>query len=222
MTKAKLVPLSSLYREYAPEEMAERAAAFRAEMQRRRSVREFSTRPVGREVIEECLLAAGSAPSGANMQPWSFVVVGDVQTKHRIREAAEEAEREFYQYKAPDEWLNALSPIGTDAHKPFLEDAPYLIVIFAQTYGVLPGGKRRHYYVRNSVGIATGILITAVHNAGLVCLPYTPSRTEFLNAILSRPENEQPFLVLVVGYPAGGATVPDLPKKPLDEIATFV
>ena len=222
MTKAKLVPLSSLYREYAPEQMAERAAAFRAEMQRRRSVREFSTRPVGREVIEECLLAAGSAPSGANMQPWSFVVVGDAQIKHRIREAAEEAEREFYQSKASDEWLSALSPIGTDAHKPFLEDAPYLIVIFAQTQGVLPGSIRRHYYVRNSVGIATGILITAVHNAGLVCLPYTPSRTEFLNAILSRPENEQPFLVLVVGYPADGATVPDLPKKPLDEIATFV
>ncbi len=222
MTKARVVPLTS-YCECPPQQMKERAAAFRADMQRRRSVREFSSRPVAREVIEECLLAAGSAPSGANMQPWSFVVVGDPAVKRRIREAAEEAEREFYHAKAPDEWIEALSPLGTNEQKPFLEAAPYLIVIFAQTYGVLPGGlKRKHYYVRNSVGIATGILIAAIHNAGLVCLPYTPSRMDFLNRILARPENEQPFLILVVGYPAEGAMVPDISKKPLDEIARFV
>lgn len=222
MTHAKFVPLTS-YREYPPEQMKERAAAFRAEMQRRRSVREFSSRPVAREVIEECLLAAGSAPSGANMQPWSFVVVADPATKRRIREAAEKTEHEFYHGKAPNEWLDALSPLGTDEQKQFLEVAPYLIVIFAQTYGVLAGGrKRRHYYVRNSVGIATGILITAIHNAGLACLTYTPSRMDFLGRILGRPENEQPFLVLVVGYPAEGATVPDIGKKPLAETTTFV
>jgi len=222
MTKAKFVPLTS-YREYPPEQMKEHAAAFRAEMQRRRSVREFSSRPVAREVIEACLLAAGSAPSGANMQPWSFVVVGDPAIKRRLREAAEEAEYEFYHAKAPDDWLNALSPLGTNEQKPFLEAAPYLIVIFAQTYGVLSDGhKRKHYYVRNSVGIATGILIAAIHSAGLVCLPYTPSRMDFLSRILGRPENEQPFLILVVGYPAEGATVPDIGKKLLDEIATFV
>jgi len=222
MTKAKFVPLDS-YREYPPEQMRERAAAFRAEMQRRRSVREFSSLPVAREVIEECLLAAGSGPSGANMQPWSFVVVSDPEVKRRMRQEAEKEEYEFYHTKAPDQWLDALSPLGTDEQKPFLEAAPYLIVIFAQTYGVQPDGSRRkHYYVRNSVGIATGILIAAIHNAGLVSLPYTPSRMDFLGRILSRPENEQPFLILVVGYPAEGAMVPDIGKKPLDETATFV
>lgn len=222
MIAAKLVPLTS-YREYPPEQMRERAAAFRAEMQRRRSVRDFSNRPVSRQVIEECLLAAGSAPSGANMQPWSFVVVADPEVKRRIREGAEEAEYEFYHAKAPDEWLGALSPLGTDQHKPFLETAPYLIVIFARTYGLLPDGRKvKHYYVRNSVGIAAGILITAIHNAGLVSLPYTPSRMDFLNRILLRPQNEQPFLVLVVGYPAEGATVPDIAKKRLQQISTFV
>ena len=222
MTKVKFVPLAS-YREYLPEQMKERAAAFRAEMQRRRSVREFSSRPVAREIIEECLLAAGSAPSGANMQPWSFVVVSDPQVKWRLRDAAEKAEHEFYHGKAPEEWLDALSPLGTNEQKPFLETAPYLIVIFAQTYGVLANGhKRKHYYVRNSVGIATGMLIAAIHNAGLACLPYTPSRMDFLSRILERPENEQPFLILAVGYPAEGAKVPDIGKKPLDKIATFV
>jgi nitroreductase len=222
MAKAKFVPLTS-YREYPPEQMRERAAAFRAQMQRRRSVREFSSRPVEREVIEECLLAAGSAPSGANIQPWSFVVVSDPQVKQRLREAAEEAEYEFYHDKASDEWLDALSPLGTNEQKPFLETAPYLIAIFAQTYGVLADGrKRKHCYVRNSVGIATGILIAAIHSAGLVCLPYTPSRVDFLSRILDRPDNEQPFLILVVGYPAEGARVPDIGKKPLAETATFV
>ena len=203
--------------------MAERAAAFRADVQRRKSVRSFSDRPVTRGVIEDCLLAAGSAPSGANMQPWSFVVVGDPGVKRRIREAAEKEEYRFYKEQAPEEWLGAISDLGTDWKKPFLEVAPYLIVIFAQRYGVLPDGRKiKHYYVRDSVGIATGILIAAIHNAGLVCLPYTPSRIGFLNHILDRPENERASLALVVGYPEEGTTVPELSKKTLDETTTFV
>ena len=222
MSAANYIPLPS-YHEYPPEEMRRRAASFRADMQRRRSVRAFSGRPVPREIIEECLLTAGSAPSGANMQPWQFVVVSDVATKRRVREAAEAEEYEFYRGRAGKEWLDALSTLGTDYHKPFLETAPYLIVIFAQSYGLSPnGGKVKHYFVRESVGIATGLLVAAVHHAGLVALPYTPSRPGFLNDILSRPQNERLFLMLVVGYPAEGATVPNLQKKALDEVATFV
>ena len=222
MEKAKLVPLDS-YREYPPEQMAERAAAFRVRMQRRRSVRSFSSRLVAREVIEDCLLAAGSAPSGANMQPWSFVVVSDPEVKRRIREAAEKEEYRFYKEQAPEEWLGAISDLGTDYQKPFLQTAPYLIVIFAQRYGVLPDGRKvKHYYVRDSVGIATGILIAAIHNAGLVSLPYTPSRMGFLNRILGRGENERASLVLVVGYPEEGTMVPELSKKKLDETTTFM
>ena len=222
MSKGKLVPLGS-YCEYPPGEMAERAVAFRADMQRRRSVRTFSDKPVAREVIEDCLLAAGSAPSGANMHPWSFVVVSDADVKHRIREAAEAEEYRFYKEQAPEEWLGALSDLGTEWQKPFLETAPYLIVIFAQKYGVSADGRKvRHYYVRDSVGIATGILITAIHNAGLVSLPYTPSRMGFLNRILERPENERASLVLVVGYPEEGTMVPQISKKTLGETTTFV
>ena len=222
MTQAKYIPLDS-YREYPPEEMKRRAAAFRDEMQRRRSVRMFSSRPVAREVIEDCLLTAGSAPSGANQQPWSFVVVSDPETKRQIRQAAEKEEYEFYHSKAPEQWIDALSDLGTDEQKPFLEKAPYLIVIFSQTYGLQPDGKKvKHYYVRHSVGIATGMLITAVHNAGLAALTYTPPKMAFLREILARPENEQPFLVLVVGYPAEGTKVPDITRKNLQEIATFV
>jgi iodotyrosine deiodinase len=222
MTKKKFIPLTS-YREYPPEEMKRRAAVFRAEMQRRRSVRAFSNRPVAREVIEDCLLAAGSAPSGANQQPWSFVVVGDPEIKRRIREASEKEEYEFYHGKAPQEWLDAVSVLGTDDRKPFLEEAPYLIVIFAQTYGLEPDGRKvKHYYVRHSVGIAAGMLIAAIHSAGLVALPYTPANMGFLSRILNRPENEQPFLVLVVGYPAENVKIPDITRKKLQEIATFV
>ena len=222
MTQAKYVPLDS-YREYPPEEMRRRAAAFRAEMQRRRSVRTFSTRPVAREVIEDCLLAAGSAPSGANQQPWSFVAVSDPGIKRQIRRAAEKEEFEFYHGKAPEQWLNALSDLGTNEQKPFLEMAPYLIVIFSQTYGIQPNGEKvKHYYVRHSVGIATGMLITAIHNAGLAALTYTPPKMGFLREILNRPENEQPFLALVVGYPAEGTKVPDITRKKLHEIATCV
>lgn len=200
-----------------------RAAEFRQQMQRRRTVRFFSDRPVPREVIEDCLLAAGTAPSGANLQPWHFVVVSDPAIKRRIRVEAEAEEHEFYTRKAPQEWLDALAPLGTDEHKPFLETAPYLIVVFAQSYGVLPDGRRvKNYYVQESVGIATGMLITAVHNAGLVSLTHTPSPMGFLNEILGRPANEKPFLILVVGYPTEDAVVPDIGKKSLEEIATFL
>jgi nitroreductase len=222
MTESTFVPLSA-YREYPPEEMLQRARVFRAEMRRRRSVRQFSDRPVSRAIIEECLRTAGSAPSGANLQPWHFVVVSDSALKHRIREAAEEEERAFYDSRATQEWLDALAPLGTDAQKPFLETAPYLIVIFAQSYTVLPDGQqRKHYYVQESVGIATGMLITALHHAGLATLTHTPSPMRFLNDILERPANERPFLVLVVGYPAEEARVPRITKKELNEIVTFL
>jgi iodotyrosine deiodinase len=211
------------YQQYPIGVMKRRAAEFHENMRRRRTVREFSGRPVAREVIEECLRAAGTAPNGANMQPWHFVVVSDPGTKRKIRLAAETEEHEFYHRKAPQEWLDALAPLGTDEHKPFLEVAPHLIVIFAQTYGVLPDGRKvKHYYAQESVGIATGILIAAIHHAGLVSLTHTPSPMGFLNEMLDRPAHERPFLILVVGYPADGATVPTITKKRLDEIASFV
>lgn len=210
------------YQEMDAETMAARATAFYEEVRRRRTVRDFSDRLVPREVIEDCIRAAGTAPNGANMQPWHFVAVTDAAIKHKIRVGAEEEERAFYHGKAPQEWLAALAPLGTDEHKPFLETAPYLIVIFAESYGELPDGRKvKHYYAQESVGIATGILIAAVHHAGLVSLTHTPSPMGFLNEILGRPARERPFLILVVGYPADGATVPDITKKPLGEIATF-
>jgi iodotyrosine deiodinase len=222
MTQAEFIPLAD-YQEYPVEEMRQRAADFYAEMRRRRTVREFADRPVSREVIEDCLRAAGTAPNGANLQPWHFVVVSDPAVKQRIREAAEVEEREFYSKRAPQEWLDALAVLGTDEHKPFLETAPYLIAIFAQSYGLLPDGRKvKHYYTQESVGIATGILITAIHRAGLVSLTHTPSPMGFLNEILGRPAHERPFLLLVVGYPAEGAAVPAIRKKPLEEIATFL
>ena len=210
------------YRRLSPEGMRERSVSFRDLMQRRRSVRQFSGEPVERRVIEDSLLTAGSAPSGANCQPWHFVVVTDGAMKRRIREAAEKEEYEFYQGRAGEEWLEALSPLGTDHHKPFLEEAPYLVVVFAQKYGASPDGERvGHYYVQESVGMATGLLVAAVHNAGLACLTYTPSRMGFLREMLGRPQGERPFCVLVVGYPADGATVPEVQRKTLDQIATF-
>ncbi|HKJ92387.1 MAG TPA: nitroreductase family protein [Longimicrobiales bacterium] len=211
------------FREYAESDMVERVHAFREEMQRRRSVRAFSDRAVAREVIEEAIGAAGTAPSGANMQPWHFVVVSDAGVKRRIREAAEAEEREFYAQRAPREWLDALAPLGTDERKPFLESAPYLIAIFAERYGTLPDGRKvKHYYVQESVGIATGMLITALHHAGLATLTHTPSPMDFLNDILGRPDNERPFLLLVTGYPAPDARVPVIARKTLREIASWV
>jgi len=222
MPGANFEPLNS-YIEYPVEEMNERARVFRAEMQRRRTVRQFSDRPVPRAVIEECLLVAGSAPSGANMQPWHFVVVSDPRIKHEIRVAAEQEEDEFYNRRAPQEWLDALAVIGTDEHKPFLETAPYLIVVFGKNHSFLPDGRRvKNYDVNESVGIATGFLIAAVHNAGLVSLTHTPSPMGFLNTILGISPDQKPFLILVVGYPAEDAQVPIIEKKILDEVATFI
>ena len=221
MEQDGFIPLQ--FDEYPAAEMRQRAAAFHKAMRSRRSVRHFSERPAPMEVIEDCLRTAGTAPNGANLQPWTFVVVSDPVVKSRIREAAEAEEREFYQRRAPEEWLEALEPLATDAHKPYLETAPVLIAIFGQSYGVDAEGNRvRHYYVQESVGIATGFLIAALHMAGLATLTHTPSPMRFLNEILERPENERPFLLLVVGYPAEGAQVPDIDKKELEEIAIFV
>ncbi|HAJ38218.1 MAG TPA: nitroreductase family protein [Chloroflexi bacterium] len=211
------------YQEYPVDEMQRRAEAFYNEMRRRRSVRDFSARPVPRAIIENCLRTAGTAPNGANMQPWHFVVVSDPLTKRRIREAAEAEERAFYGGRAPQAWRAALAPLGTDANKPFLETAPYLIAIFAQPYGLTASGEKiKHYYVTESVGIATGFLIAALHHAGLATLTHTPSPMAFLNAILERPDHERPFLLLVVGYPAEDARVPAITKKGLTDIVTFV
>jgi nitroreductase len=222
MGERRFIPLPD-YREQTPEEMLRRSSEFHAEMRRRRSVRQFSDRPVPDEVIANCLGAAATAPSGANLQPWHFVVVSDAALKARIREGAEREEREFYRHRAPREWLEALAPLGTDERKPYLERAPCLIVIFAETFGVNDEGRKlRRYYVTESVGIATGMLITAVHRAGLVSLTHTPSPMGFLNEILFRPANERPFMILVVGYPEPDAVVPDISKKTLEEIATFV
>ena len=210
------------YREYPPEEMLRRARELRAELERRRSIRQFSDRPVAREVIEECLRAAASAPSGANRQPWRFVVVSDPVTKRRLRQAAEREEADFYQRRAPNDWLEALAPLGTDQHKPFLETAPYLIVIFAEQHGVAADGSSiKNYYVGESVGIATGMLISALHHAGLACLTHTPAPMRFLNDLLGRPRNEKPYLILVTGHPAPDARVPDISKKRLAEQVDF-
>jgi nitroreductase len=203
--------------------MKQRATSFRKDMQRRRTVRHFSDKPVPREIIEECLLTAGTAPNGANLQPWHFAVVSDPKVKREIRAAAEEEEKEFYNRRAPEEWLEALAPLGTDEHKPFLETAPYLIAIFGKNHSELPDGRKvKNYYVSESVGIATGMLITAIHNAGLVSLTHTPSPMGFLNQILNVPSDAKPFLLLVTGYPAEDAEVPVIQKKSLNEIAVFV
>ena len=222
MQKAIFQPLSS-YIEYPVEEMRQRAASFRKQMQRRRTVRHFSDRLVPREIIEECLLTAGTAPNGANLQPWHFVVISDPKVKHEIRVAAEEEEKEFYSRRAPQEWLDALAPLGTDERKPFLETAPYLIAIFGKNHSELADGRKvKNYYVNESVGIATGMLIAAIHNAGLVSLTHTPSPMGFLNDILIVPSDEKPFLLLVTGYPADDAEVPIIQKKSLEEMATFL
>lgn len=211
------------YVEYPPDEMLRRATEFAREMSRRRTVREFSPRPVSRALIEQCLATAGSAPSGANQQPWHFVAVTDPALKHRIRLAAEEEEREFYQRRAPAEWLQALQPLGTGADKPFLEIAPWLIGIFVERMGIdADGRKTKRYYPDESVGIATGLLIAALHHAGLATLTHTPSPMKFLNELLARPaQTERPFLLLVAGYPAEDCLVPDIHRKSLAAIAEF-
>lgn len=222
MKEPDFIPLTS-YEEYPPNEMLERAEAFYELIKSRRTVREFSERTVDRKVIEQCILAAGTAPNGANKQPWHFAVVSDPGIKKKIRKAAEEEEQEFYHRRAPEDWLEDLRPFGTDEHKPFLEKAPYLIGIFAQSFHLTEDGeKEKHYYVKESVGIATGMLITALHNAGLATLTHTPSPMGFLNEIMQRPSHEKPFLLLVVGYPEDGVQVPDITKKSLNEISSFL
>jgi len=211
------------YREYPIEEMRKRVTAFYADINRRRTVRDFSDRPVPRDIIDTALRAASTAPSGANLQPWHFAVVSGPETKKKIRAAAEAEEREFYTHRASKEWLEALAPLGTNDEKPFLEKAPYLIAVFLQKFGELPDGRKvKHYYPAESTGLATGMLITALHFAGLATLTHTPSPMKFLNEILGRPKSERPFLLLVVGYPADDARVPDIKRKSLDEIASFI
>lgn len=222
MREAIFIPHTD-YEERPVEEMKQRAEDFYELIKKRRTVRDFSDRSVPKEIIEQCLLAAGTAPNGANKQPWYFVVVSDPEVKKKIRVEAEKEEHEFYNRRAPEDWLEDLLPFGTNENKPFLEKAPYLIAIFAQSYNLDESGeKEKHYYVKESVGIATGILITALHNAGLATLTHTPSPMGFLNEILDRPSHEKPFLLLVVGYPEDGVKVPDISKKSLEEIASFI
>ena len=222
MPKYNFIPLNDFI-EHSPEEMIKRSESFYNQVKQRRTVRDFSDKPVSKVVIENCICTAGTAPSGANLQPWHFVVVSDPKIKKRIRFAAEKEEKEFYTNRAPKEWLDALAPLGTNEQKLFLEKAPHLIAIFAKSYDILPDGRKvKQYYSQESTGIACGILITAIHNAGLVSLTHTPSPMNFLNEILGRPNNERPFLLLVVGYPAKDAKVPDIQKKNLEEIASFI
>ena len=217
------LPLSD-YIEYPPSEMKARAETFLGTMRRRHTIREFSNRPVDRAVVEDCIRTAGTAPSGANHQPWHFALIGDAKIKAAVRERAEAEERGFYdEGRAGEEWLDALAPLGTDAHKPYLEEAPWLIAIFAQRRGGVEAGmSRKNYYVPESVGIATGFLIAALHNAGLVTLTHTPKPMNFLNEICGRPEQERPYILLVTGYPAEGTTIPvhATIKKSFEDIVT--
>jgi nitroreductase len=222
MSEKNFRPLAE-YREFPPEEMGIRANEFYSDMRRRRSVRQFSDRPIDRKIIENCIRTASTAPSGANLQPWHFVVVSDPTVKKQIHRSAEEIEHEFYSGESTKKWVKDLEHLGTSDQKPFLLTAPYLIVVFAQRHGLdLSGEQKKHYYVTESVGIATGILITAIHHTGLASLTYTPGKMGFLNKILSRPSNEKPYMILVVGYPGDDALVPDIEKKELDEITTFI
>ncbi len=202
-------------------EMITAAKGFYEAMRKRHSVRDFTNQPVPREIIEDCIRTAGSAPSGANHQPWHFVAIGNPDIKHQIRIAAEEEERAFYAGGGGDEWIRALEPIGTGPEKPHLEVAPWLIVVFAQRYGEFEDGTRyKNYYVNESVGIATGFLLAALHKAGLVTLTHTPNPMKFLNSLLKRPASEKPVMIVPVGHPAARATVPAIAKikKPLNEI----
>jgi nitroreductase len=218
------IPLPARER-LSDEESLRRAQVWYADIRQRHTVRHFSEATVDRAVIETCIRAAGTAPSGANHQPWYFACVSDPAIKREIRLAAEKEERAFYAGKAGEAWLKDLGDLGTDAHKPFLETAPWLIAIFAERYGVDETGKRRkNYYIAESVGIATGFLIAALHEAGLATLTHTPNPMRFLNRILGRPANERPYILLVVGHPAADARIPRAAtvKKPLDQIASFI
>jgi nitroreductase len=224
-TKLTYIPLPLEFDRLSPEEALRRSREFLELMSTRRSVRQFSTEPVDRELIDNAIRTAASAPSGANQQPWTFVVVSDPETKQKLREAAEREERLLYEERASDEYLSALEPIGTDSIKPHITDAPYVIVVFEQAWGSNPDGtKRKHYYVRESVGIATGFLLASLHAAGLATLTHSPSPMGFLKKILDRPENERPFVLIPVGYPADGAEIPEfaLWEKDFGEISAFV
>lgn len=222
MSDQRRIPWSA-YQRLPLDQMQARAAAFAADLARRRTVRDFAATTVPRSIIEDALRAAGSAPSGANQQPWRFVAVSNPQIKQRIRAAAEAEEQAFYAHRAPDEWKRALAPLGTNAHKPFLDAAPWLIGIFYERYAFdAEGHKVKRYYPHESVGIATGMLITALHHAGLATLTHTPSPMGFLNDILGRPSNEMAYLLLVVGYPAADCLVPDIRRLPLADIASFI
>lgn len=215
------VPLT--FTTYPPDEMRRRAESFFEEMDRRRSLRFFSDRPVARDLIEYAIRTASTAPSGAHRQPWKFVAVSDKAVKKEIREGAEEEEYESYHGRMSDEWLEALAPIGTDWRKPFLETVPWIVVLFAEPFEVLPDGTRKkNYYVQESCGIAAGLFIAALHHMGLATLTHTPSPMKFLNDILHRPAHERPFILFPVGYPAEDATVPDLQRKPLEEVAVWI
>ncbi|TNE64285.1 MAG: nitroreductase family protein [Alphaproteobacteria bacterium] len=220
---AKFKPLEGFEHRDAGE-MSARAAEFLALMKKRRTIREFSGRPVPRDVIENAILTAGSAPSGANKQPWHFAVITDPEVKARLREAAEAEEREFYAGRASEQWLKDLEPFGTDANKPFLETAPYLIAVFRESYGIdaATGEHTNNYYVHESAGIAAGFLIAALHNAGLATLTHTPSPMGFLNEVCGRPKNERPIMLVVAGYPADHVEVPDIDKKPLSAISSWI
>ena len=220
-TPPKFIPLA--YEKPSPDDVASRARRFFEQINQRRSVRDFSRDPVPSDVIKELVRAASTAPSGAHRQPWTFVAVSAPETKRQIRIAAEREERENYGGRMPTEWLRALEPLGTNADKPFLEVAPWLVVLFRQNYGIGPSGEHiRHYYVGESVGIAAGMFLTAVHQAGLVALTHTPSPMGFLGEILHRPQNETACLLMPVGYPATDAKVPDLRRKPLDDVLVIV
>ncbi len=222
MTVIDTIPLPALP-EMSDDQRIAASRGFADLLARRRTVRDYTDKPVPRELIEQCLRAAGTAPSGANQQPWRFVAVQDAAIKSRIREAAEAEEREFYSRRAPEEWLDALSALGTDAEKPFLETAPWLIAVFYERFGYDDdGNKRKRYYPHESVGIATGMLISALHHAGLSSLTHTPSPMGFLNEILGRPKNEMPYLLLVVGHAAPDCRVPNVHRLPLDDIASFI
>src|SRR5881397_3211221 len=222
MSPPRFVPAPKI-KPLADDQILKRARQFYEAMRRRRTIRDYSDRPVPRKVIEYCIRAAGTAPSGANLQPWHFVAISNPVVKHQIRIAAEKEEKEFYAQRAPKAWLEALAPLGTDSNKPFLEIAPWLIAVFAQPFRILADGTRSPtYYAIESVGIATGLLVTAVHSCGLVSLTHTPSPMGFLNPILRRPPHEKPFVLLVVGHPAEGASVPDISRKDLSEISSFV
>lgn len=219
-TTHPFIPL--LHQRIPLEESLERGQAFRAEMDRRRTTRHFSTDAVPRALIELAIHTAGTAPSGAHQQPWTFVAISNAELKQRIRAAAEGEEREFYSGRAPADWIEALAPLGTDEHKPHLTDAPWLVVVFRKAHGLGPSGeKTTYYYTQESVGIAVGFFIAAIHHMGLVTLTHTPNPMGFLADLLGRPQNERAYLIMPVGYPAAGARVPDIKRKPLDEIAVF-